>query len=260
MWFVAIVTVSLAGCSRQPEWTTPSGLQIKEIREGEGSLARRGDIMSVIYTASYVEGKQFDSQLEVEYPYKFRVGFGEVLRGLDEGVSTMRVGGKRELILPPELAFGTEGQGLVPPGTWVKFEVELLEIKPGPIPPDPWSEVGHDISVTNTGLQYIDFVIGEGKTPRPSSEVVVHYTGFLDDGTVFDSSYSNGMPIRFLLEGGELIPGWIEGIMSMKEGGRRKLIIPPHLAYGEQGYGRHVPANATLTYDVYLITIRDAEE
>ncbi len=255
---LSIALVS-TGCSRHPEWTTPSGLEIAEIAEGEGSLAKKGDIMFIVYTAWYVDGDQFDSYQDRETPYRFRLGFEQVLPGLEEGVATMRPGGRRILILPPELAFGKEGKGMVPADTWVKFEVELVKVEPGPIPPTQWNDVGYEIAVTQTGLQYIDYVIGEGELPMPNSEIIVHYSGFLDDGTVFDSSYYRGAPIRFSLRGGELIPGWIEGIATMREGGKRKLIIPPHLAYGEKGYRKTVPPNATLTYDIWLLTVRDEE-
>jgi len=257
----AVFTLIAAnGCSREPDWTTNSGLQVIELLEGEGTLAKRGDIMSIVYTAWYLDGDQFDSYQDRESPYRFRLGLGEVLPGLDEGVAAMRPGGKRILVLPPELAFGKAGQGMVPADTWVKFEVELLEIEPGPVAPIPWSDVGYDINVTETGLQYIDFVVGEGKAPTPSSEVVVHYSGFLDDGTVFDTTQNRGVPIRFALAGGELLPGWVEGIMSMREGGKRKLIIPPHLGYGERGFGRHIPPNATLVYDIELLIVGDEVE
>jgi peptidylprolyl isomerase len=246
----------VCGCSKQTEWTLASGLKIIEIEDGEGSLAKSGDIMSIVYTAWYVDGEQFDSYQDRSTPYRFRLGAGHVLPGLEEGVSTMRTGGKRVLILPPELAFGKEGQGMVPADTWVKFEVELVAIDPGPIPPEPWNDAGFDIVTTDSGLQYVDFLTGTGQSPTPQSEIVVHYSGFLDDGTVFDSSYIRGSPIRFSLAGGELIPGWIEGIMTMKEGGRRKLIIPPHLGYGESGYRREIPPNATLVYDIELLVVR----
>jgi peptidylprolyl isomerase len=234
-------------------------LKITEIEEGEGSLAKKGDIMFIVYTAWYVDGDQFDSYQDRDTPYRFRLGFEQVLAGLDEGVATMRPGGKRMLVLPPELAFGKEAQGLVPADTWVKFEVELVKIEPGPIPPTPWSDVGYEIAVTETGLQYVDYVIGEGNAPAPDSEIIVHYSGFLDDGTVFDSSYYRGAPIRFSLRGGELIPGWIEGIATMREGGKRKLIIPPYLAYGEAGYRKSIPPHATLIYDIELLTVREEE-
>jgi peptidylprolyl isomerase len=231
-------------------------LKVTEIEEGDGQAAGKGDMLSIVYTAWYLDGDEFDRYQDRESPYRFRLGEGQVLPGLDEGVSTMRKGGKRVLVLPPELAFGAEGKGMVPPGTWVKFEVELLDIAPAPVPPQPWSDAGYDITTTSTGLQYVDYAIGEGARPTRESEVTVHYSGFLDNGTLFDSSHLSGAPVRFSLEGGELIPGWIEGLMTMREGGLRKLIIPPYLAYGDRGYGDKIPPNATLIYDIQLLAVR----
>jgi len=260
--FLSAVLIMIAanGCGRGPDWTTESGLEVIELLEGEGNIAKRGDIMSIVYTAWYVDGDQFDTYQDRETPYRFRLGLGHVLPGLDEGVATMRPGAKRILILPPELAFGKAGQGMVPADTWVKFEVELLEIEPGPVAPTPWNDVGYDFNVTETGLQYIDFVVGEGKAPTPTSEIVVHYSGFLDDGTVFDTTYDRDVPIRFALAEGELIAGWVEGIISMREGGKRKLVVPPYLGYGEKGFGRHIPPNATLVYDIELLIVSDGAD
>jgi peptidylprolyl isomerase len=250
--------VILAGCESAPNsWTTSSGLQVTEVVEGEGSPPEAGDIVSVLYTAWYVGGKQFDSYLDPEQPYRFRINKKQVIDGLNEGVSTMRKGGKRILILPPELAFGKEGlRGTVPPETWVKFEVELVDIRPGPPTPMPWSDVGYEIVATPSGLQYVEYEVGEGPSPDPTSTVVVHYSGFLEDGTAFDTTRFTRVPLEFDLSSGQLIDGWLEGLLTMRAGGKRKLIVPPHLAYGEKGFRKTIPPNATLVYDVYLVDVK----
>jgi peptidylprolyl isomerase len=106
-----------------------------------------------------------------------------------------------------------------------------------------------------SGLVYTEIEEGTGGPPHPGDALTVHYTGTLEDGTEFDSS-RDGNPFVFFLGAGEVIPGWEEGFASMQQGGKRKLTIPPGLAYGERGAGNGViPPNATLTFDVELLKI-----
>ena len=115
--------------------------------------------------------------------------------------------------------------------------------------------IGEEIT-TSSGLKYIDEVIGTGKTPEKGGKIKVHYTGTLENGTKFDSSHDRNKPIEFALGVGQVIPGWDEGISTMREGGKRKLIIPPELAYGERGAGGVIPPNATLIFDIELLDIQ----
>ena len=103
------------------------------------------------------------------------------------------------------------------------------------------------------GLQYQDVVVGSGKEATSGDMVAAHYLGTLTDGTKFDSSYDRGQPFAFILGGGMVIKGWDVGIVGMKVGGKRKLIIPPSLGYGERGAGGVIPPNATLMFDVELM-------
>jgi FKBP-type peptidyl-prolyl cis-trans isomerase len=109
-------------------------------------------------------------------------------------------------------------------------------------------------TVTASGLQIIDIKVGTGAEAQKGQTVSVDYTGWLADGTKFDSSLDRGQPITFVLGGGQLIPGFDEGVVGMKIGGERRLIIPPDLAYGAQGRPPVIPANATLTFDVQLVS------
>jgi peptidylprolyl isomerase len=96
--------------------------------------------------------------------------------------------------------------------------------------------------------------VGTGKTPTLSELVYVHYTGTLEDGTVFDSSYSHGRPIKFLVGRGKVIEGWDEGIMSMRVSGVRELVVPPELGYGPMGHG-DIPGNAWLHFKCELVSM-----
>ncbi len=110
--------------------------------------------------------------------------------------------------------------------------------------------------VTSSGLQYLDLVKGEGREAHVGETASVHYTGWLKDGTKFDSSVDRGQPFSFRLGAGRVIKGWDEGVVGMNIGSKRKLIIPPHLGYGTRGAGRVIPPNATLLFDVELLDLR----
>lgn len=106
---------------------------------------------------------------------------------------------------------------------------------------------------TNSGLQYQDLLVGGGPVARYGQTVTVHYTGWLPDGTKFDSSVDKGQPFQFVLGAQEVIRGWDEGVSTMRVGGRRRLIVPPHLGYGDRGAGGVIPPGATLIFEVQLL-------
>jgi peptidylprolyl isomerase len=110
---------------------------------------------------------------------------------------------------------------------------------------------------TPSGLKYIDEVVGTGASPSPGQMVTVHYTGTLENGTKFDSSVDRGQPFTFQIGVGGVIKGWDEGVLTMKIGGKRRLIISPQLGYGARGAGGGlIPPNATLIFDVELIDVK----
>ena len=112
------------------------------------------------------------------------------------------------------------------------------------------------LTKTASGLQYQDVAVGNGDEARQGQVAVVHYTGWLTDGTKFDSSRDRGEPFSFPVGGGQVIAGWDEGVAGMKVGGRRKLVIPANLGYGEMGAPPVIPPGATLVFDVELLEVK----
>lgn len=115
---------------------------------------------------------------------------------------------------------------------------------------------------SRSGLAYMDIIEGSGDSPKMGQTVHVHYTGYLGwsgHGAEFDSSIPRGEPMIFKVGIGQVIHGWDEGVLTMKVGGRRKLVIPPHLGYGEQGAGTIIPPSETLVYDCELVAISDTD-
>jgi peptidylprolyl isomerase len=118
--------------------------------------------------------------------------------------------------------------------------------------------VSEEIIETATGLGYVEIVEGAGAAPKAGDSVSVHYTGWLKSGEKFDSSLDRGQPLSFRIGRGQVIKGWDEGVGSMRVGGKRKLVIPAHLGYGDRGAGRVIPPGATLIFEVELLAIESA--
>ena len=112
------------------------------------------------------------------------------------------------------------------------------------------------MTTTPSGLKYRELVVGTGEEARIGATAIVHYTGWLEDGTKFDSSVDRGTPFEFVIGRGQVIKGWDEGVGSMNVGGKRELIIPADLAYGDRGAGSVIPPGATLKFEVELIGLR----
>ncbi|GAA5177368.1 FKBP-type peptidyl-prolyl cis-trans isomerase [Niveibacterium umoris] len=216
--------------------TTASGLIIEDAVLGTGAEAKTGGTVTVHYTGWLTDGSKFDSSKDRNDPFSFDLGRGQVISGWDEGVAGMKVGGRRKLTIPPQLGYGERGAGgVIPPNATLVFEVELLD-------------VGGELVIE-------DVIFGTGAEAKPGRTVVVHYTGWLTDGTKFDSSKDRDEPFSFLLGRGQVIRGWDDGVAGMKVGGSRKLTIPPQLGYGRRGAGGVIPPNATLVFEVELLEI-----
>lgn len=234
----------------------PSGLEYIELKAGTGPTPKKGDKVAVHYTGKLENGRIFDSSHDRGQPIEFALGTGRVIRGWDEGIGLMQEGGKARLIIPPHLGYGERGAGnAIPPNATLTFEVELVRVVSSTAT-GPTVVPAANYQTTKSGLKYYDLVVGTGRAPRARQIVAVHYTGWLENGTQFDSSHDRGQPFQFTLGAGQVIRGWDEGVADMKVGGKRQLVIPANLAYGSRGAGGVIPPNATLIFEVELIAAR----
>ena len=234
--------------------TTSSGLRYLVIEEGDGMMLIPGMRVRIHYNGFFEDDMNiFDSSYQRNEPIDFTLGKGMVIRGWEEGIAKLRVGDKARLWIPYDLAYGEQGRGPIPPATNLIFDVEVIdaeEVKR----PEPFNVVGKDTLETESGLRYIMVDEGSGEFPEEGQVVMVHYTGFLMNGNIFDSSIERGQPFRFLLGRRQVIAGWDEGVALMKPGARYRFIIPPDLAYGERAMGP-IPSDATLIFDIELLSV-----
>lgn len=263
-----IMTVELVSIEKPPKpkdfsnvnlTRTDSGLQYYDLVDGDGEAAVEGQIISNHFTI-WVQGEEqalFIGTSKGSSPITFQLGKADtVFPGWEEGATGMKVGGVRFLEIPADLGLGDVGGGDIPPGATLLMEIELLEIKE----PVMMTEVDDaEYTATDSGLMYYDVVVGDGDSPNIGDNVVVHYTGWLEDGTQFDSSVDRGEPFSFTLGMGQVIPGWDEGVATMKVGGKRQLKIPAELGYGDTGSGNLIPPGATLIFDVELISFQPGQ-
>lgn len=211
----------------------PAEIEFELTEEGSGTAVASGDWVSVHFVAYLSDGTEFFSTHEISETLVFPHDTGAMMPGLDMAVGRMKVGDKATAVIPPELAFGAQGNGQIPPNETLTFDLELVDI------PDIEMEILEE---------------GEGEFPQVGDLITAHYRGTLEDGTEFDSSYDNGQPFQFVLGVGQVIPGWDMAFARLKPGGSAVLTVPPELAYGAQGRPG-IPGGATLTFEVELLEV-----
>jgi len=236
--------------------TSETGLMYYDLKEGDGAEAVANGSVSTLYTmwVKTEDGYEYIASSDNGTPVTFQIGSSDVVfPGWVEGATGMKVGGKRLVIVPPDLGLGDQALGAIPANATLVLEIELTEASEPRLP----AEVDEsDYTTTESGLKYYDLVVGDGESPAEGQVVMVHYTGWLEDGTQFDSSIDSGQPFSFTIGAGQVIPGWDEGVATMKVGGKRQLVIPAELGDGESGAGELIPPGATLIFEVELLEIQ----
>lgn len=263
--------VFIYGCSN--EVTLKSGLKYKDIKVGSGVEAKNGDLVEIQFkgwickdSTNLYEDWSKDSTKQqqmiadsyaMNQPMKFVLGTDSFIKGSEEGVIGMKAGGQRIIIIPSKCAYGPDGMGPIPPNTDIKVVVELVSAKTAPTA-KMWDVDSTLFKTTASGLKYAIIKEGEGPLVQPQQQIVVHYSGFLLDGTKFDSSVERDEPLTFMAGVGQVIPGWDEGLLLLKKGSKARLVIPDSLAYGDRDLGK-IPPHSTLVFDVEIMDVLTAQ-
>ncbi|MCP4361747.1 MAG: FKBP-type peptidyl-prolyl cis-trans isomerase [Chloroflexi bacterium] len=234
---------------------TASGLEYIEIEAGTGPFPQAGNLVSVHYTGTLEDGTKFDSSLDRGEPFQFALGQGAVIQGWDEGIALMKEGGKAQLIIPAHLAYGEQEVGGIPANSTLVFDVELVQVTQ---PPKPTEIDAGDFTETESGLKYAILEEGSGSLPQLGDTVSVHYRLWLEDGTLIDSSVERGVSFDFVTGTNSAIPGWEEGVMLVKEGGKAQLFVPPELGYGASG-GGPIPPDSNLIFEIEVVGIQSGQ-
>ncbi|THU51217.1 hypothetical protein C4D60_Mb06t28670 [Musa balbisiana] len=222
------------------------GLRKKLVKEGEGwDQPEAGDEVEVHYTGTLLDGSKFDSSRDRGTPFKFNLGQGQVIKGWDEGIKTMKKGENAIFTIPPELAYGASGSPpTIPPNATLQFDVELLS----------WTSV-KDICKDGGIFKKILTDGDKWDNPKDRDEVLVRYEARLEDGTVVSKSEG----VEFTVRDGYFCPALSKAVKTMKKGEKVLLTVKPQYAFGEDGRQASgdegaVPPNATLHIELELVS------
>lgn len=225
---------------------TTRGLYYTIEEEGTGEYPTENSNVTVTYKGYLLDGTTFDESPSSGITFDLE----RVISGWILGIPLFKEGGKGKLFIPPELGYGNQAIGNIPPGSVLVFDIELISINNKNNIELYLQENNLNANKTEQGVYYLIEEEGVGESPTANSNVTVAYKGYLLNGTVFDESSSTG--ISFSLN--QVISGWTLGIPLFKEGGKGKLFIPPSLGYGDQAIGS-IPPDSALIFDVHLIAI-----
>ncbi|MBL7765674.1 MAG: FKBP-type peptidyl-prolyl cis-trans isomerase [Chitinophagaceae bacterium] len=259
---------------------TASGLYYLIIEEGTGMKAQKDYEISMNYSGYLMDGTKVDSNTDTLFkhmtPYTFRLGTGSVMAGWEEGVALLSKGSKAKLFVPSGMAYGSTPRPAnantkaIPANSPLIFDLEVLDVKE-PVNEDLelqkiFKQRNINPTKTASGLYYQITQEGNGPLPQAGEKMVMNYTGFLLDGTKFDSNvdtaFKHTTPFEFELGKGMVVKGWDEGIALLKKGSKATLYIPSNLAYGGRpkpggpANPKGIPAYSTLIFDVELVDIK----
>ncbi len=251
-------------------------------KKGTGNTVKKGDYVKINYSSQLLNNKVFDSTPSNE-PFVFQVGYGQVIRGLDLGMTLLQEGSKAKLFVPSNLAYGSKGVGnTIPPNAPILFDIEVLDVMDFKAYNNYMVELEkrerqafeqrkkeqkatdlkkiHEYALQNklkvkrlpSGLSYAITKKGKGENAHSGAKMSVHYEGFLLDGSTFDSTKGK-KPYVFKLGVNKVISGWEEGLQHFNKGAQGWLLIPSYMAYGPMGIqeeGIDIPENSVLIFNI----------
>lgn len=227
---LAAMPVSAQDAAPASDVSAPA-IVLETLTPGTGATPTDSDVVLVNYRGTLADGTVFDEAQRAILPV------GRLIPGFTQGLKQMRVGGSYRLTIPAELGYGQQANGPIPANSTLIFTIDLLDA--GPV-----SRARAMAGLPSVEVQAI--VPGTGRVPTEEELVLVNYSGRLPDGTEFDS----GQGVVFFVN--QLVPGFTQGLLQMRSGGRYRLFIPADLAYGAQGAGP-IPPNTDLLFEVELI-------
>lgn len=259
------------GCSNNPDSVTlKSGVKYSDLKVGTGAEAKNGDLIEIQFKGWIIKDSSnlfsdwsVDSTRKVDLiadsyamnqPMKLVLGTESFIKGSEEGIVGMKAGGQRTIIIPSNCAYGPQGMGPIPPNTNIKLMIELTSSKEAVVA-KMWDVDSTLFKTTASGLNYAIIKEGEGDLIGKEKQATVNYSGFLLNGSKFDSSVERDEPFTFVVGVGQVIPGWDEGVQLMKKGGKARFIVPSNLAYGDRDLGK-IPPNSTLIFDVEVLDVK----
>ncbi len=276
------------GVSCQP---APQGFYYEIEKQGDTTAIQPGQIVKVHYQGSLLNGNVFDSSYERGFPIAFPVGQGKVIKGWDQGIPKIGLGGKGTLYLPPELAYGSRATSAFPANSSLIFKVEVLDtldeagyqawrqemmaymqaerekqaaeaqkqaaekIKEEQAIIEAYLQENNiEAQQDSSGVYYVLEEKGDESQPvQAGQKLTVHYTGKLFNGQKFDSSLDRGEPFPFTVGRGQVIKGWDQGLLNFNVGSKGTIYIPSPLGYGERGAGGDIPPNSILIFEVEVL-------
>jgi len=261
-----ICAILLAGCSNDGPKTDGGGttgastpksgkapapgkvskLKIDDVKEGTGRGAEDGDILVLLYRGTLTNGTEFDSNMDSsgnantqKELFQLPLGMGQVIKGWDQGLKGIKVGGERKLSIPADLGYGDQANGSIPPNSDLFFDVKCLDI----------IHKGEELVIDPT-----DEKVGTGPAVKQGDDVTIHFVGKLLSGKQFDSTRDKNSPLTFKVGNHDVLACLEEGVVGMKKGGLRKLHVPPMAAAGGNP-ASGIPMNQVLIFEVEVLKI-----